>query len=81
MKTNLYSVRDLLNGFSAPMSDINDDTAQRSFAFAIQSQPIMQANCTDYDLFRVGSFDSEDCKFVLEDMPVLICRGFDVGKV
>lgn len=75
-KYNVYSVRDQLNGFGALLPDHNDSTAIRSFRFGLSNSKV---SCIeDYDLFRVGSFETDTGVFVPEACPVLIYRGVDV---
>lgn len=78
MKYGIYSIRDLLNGFSVPMCDFNDSTSKRNFKNALSSN--QNANRGDYDLFRIGSFDVDTGIVTPEINPVLIMRGVDVGK-
>ncbi len=60
MLVNLYSIRDRKAGFLLPTHDINDETAQRNFAFAVQSGNQMYlAFPDDYDLYYVGQFDTD----------------------
>lgn len=59
MKKNLYSIRDNKAGFWSPREDINDDTALRNFAFAVNTNELMMFRPNDYDLYFVGTFDDE----------------------
>ena len=56
----VYSVRDALNGFGQPMLDTNDQTAVRNFKVGISQNVGMQAALKDYDLYKIGSFNTED---------------------
>lgn len=60
MLVNLYSIRDRKAGFLVPTHDINDETAQRNFAYAIQRADSMYlAFPDDYDLYYVGQYDTD----------------------
>lgn len=75
MKMPVYSIRDVLNGYSAPMVDVNDNTAIRNFKFSLAGDSVVSANASDYELYRLGEFDTVTARFVPEDMPVMLCRG------
>lgn len=56
----LYSIRDLKTGFLPPFTDKNDETAIRGFVYALNKPGTLEySNIQDYDLFKVGQFDSE----------------------
>lgn len=56
----LYSIRDKLSGFSWPTVDTNDQTAIRNFTYAVNAgNNNMSFSPGDYDLYKVGFFDSE----------------------
>ena len=59
MKKRLYSIRDNKAGFFSPREDINNDTAVRNFAYAINNNELMMFRPSDYDLYFVGTFDEE----------------------
>lgn len=60
MIVNLYAIRDRKCGFLPPTTDINDDTARRNFAYAVMSrEPMFLAFPDDYDLYRVGEYDTD----------------------
>lgn len=76
MKYGIYSVRDNKVGFGAPFVDISDQTAIRGFAFAVnQKVEVMSFAPQDYDLYRVGSFDTEKGEVVPENVPQFIASG------
>lgn len=73
MDVRLYSIRDRKSGFLAPMHDVNDDTARRNFAFAIQNRDSMYlAFPDDYELYYVGSYDT-DSGIISPCNPLFIC--------
>ena len=75
MKMPVYSIRDVLNGYSAPMVDVNDNTAIRNFKFSLDGDSVVGANASDYELYRLGVFDTVTARFVPEDMHVMLYRG------
>lgn len=83
MKYPIYAVRDIKVGFNQPMTDINDNTAERNFAYAVNNPAngIMNFVPKDYDLYKIGSFDTETGLIESEKVPVLICSGDSVFGV
>lgn len=78
----IYAVRDLMTGFMSPTVDMNDVSAARNFTHAVKtSDGVMHTNPSDFDLFRVGSFDTEtgqiDSVWPIE----LITSGGDVRDI
>lgn len=72
----MYSVRDVKGVFDFPFPAYNDDVATRIFQHGIiPSDPIRSACPHDFDLYRVGEFDSNLCKFECESVPVLVVNG------
>lgn len=60
MEQRLYSIRDRKSGYLPPVVDVNDETAKRNFAFAIQRGDSMYlAFPDDYDLYFVGTYETE----------------------
>lgn len=80
MKYPVYSVRDVQVGFNQPMTDINDQCAKRNFAMAINNphNDIMSYSPKDFDLFRIGEFDTESGQMTAEPVPVLVVSGQSV---
>lgn len=77
MKLSVYAIRDNKVGFMQPFVDSNDASAMRGFGFAVNGQGVMSYSPADYDLFRVGSFDTDTGKLE-EELPVNICSGISV---
>lgn len=60
MKFGVYSIRDSKTGFMAPTVEVNDQVALRNFSHAImQSESILFTHAGDFELFKVGEFDSD----------------------
>ena len=56
----IYSIRDVQTGFMSPMVDMNDNSAARQFAHTIKATDgVMHTQPSDFDLFKIGSFDTE----------------------
>lgn len=73
MKCPLYAVRDRKTGFLSPMVDTNDEAAKRNFAFAVQSsQPMFLAFPDDYELYRIGEYDTDSGE-VFSVLPTHLC--------
>ena len=75
MKMAVYSIRDVLNGYSAPMVDVNDNIAIRNFKYSLSADSVVGANASAYELYRLGEFDTVTAQFIPEDMPILLYRG------
>lgn len=80
MKYPMYCVRDVQVGFNSPMVDINDNTATRNFTMAVNdpNNGVMHFSPADYDLYRVGTFDTESGLVEPEPVPVHIVSGSSV---
>lgn len=79
MQYYIYSVRDVLNGFSVPVCDFNDKSAIRNFRSSLSA--VSDVVRRDYDLFRVGIFDVESGVIIPETNPVLVFRGVECEVV
>lgn len=80
MKYPMYAVRDVHVGFNAPLTDINDNTAKRSFAYSVNngSDSLMNFAPKDYDLYKIAEFDTESGHIESLEVPVLVCSGMSV---
>lgn len=77
----VYSMRDKHIGFLEPRLDVNDDSAIRNFAAAINNAPresIIAFAPGDFDLYKLGTFDSVKGSFDV-CIPEFIASG--VGMV
>lgn len=60
MILGIYSIRDNLTGFLTPVVEQNDAAARRNFEHAIMNpQSLMHSHVSDYDLYKLGYFDTE----------------------
>ena len=80
MKYPFYAIRDVHVGFNQPMTDINDNTAIRNFSYAINNpgNGVMNFQPKDYDLYRIGEFDTDSGLLIPEPVPVLVVSGLSV---
>lgn len=82
MKYPVYSYRDLKVAFGQPIVEMNDQTAIRGFAYAInQNEGLMNFSPKDYDLYRIGEFDAEKGILIPEKVPVLVMSGVSAVEV
>lgn len=59
-----YSIKDIKSGYLPPNFDINDLCAKRNFEHACsRSDSLFYTHPSDYQLFKVGEFDTENGKF------------------
>lgn len=55
----IYVVRDAKTEFLTPTYDVNDESAIRNFSYAINNaNGIMGFAASDFDLFKIGTFDA-----------------------
>lgn len=59
MKLKLYSVKDELNGFMAPMVFPNSATAIRAFKLDAENNPLIKANPNDYNIYYIGELETD----------------------
>ena len=78
MKRPVYVIRDAAVGFGSPFIDNNDACARRNFAYAVNNNGDMSFSSKDFDLYRLGTFDSESGKFDLLPVPEMIVAGMSV---
>ncbi len=80
MKVGVYSMRDQLTGFMSPTFELNDQIAVRNFSFALKKpDTLLFASAKDFDLCKIGEFDSETGALIPMD-PKVICQGIAVVK-
>lgn len=78
MKYPVYSYRDAKVGFGQPIVDSNDLSAKRGFAYAINnSVGVMGFQPGDFDLYHIGTFDSET-GMITGQTPGILATGLSV---
>lgn len=79
MIVNVYCIRDVKTGFLTPTFEVNDAVAMRNFSHAVQnSDSILFSHCKDFDLYKVGTFDSDSGRLMPIELPILVMSGADV---
>lgn len=80
MKVGIYSMRDQLSGFLTPTFELNDQIAIRNFSFAIKKpDTLLFASAKDFDLMKIGEFDSETGELIPLS-PTVVCQGLALVK-
>lgn len=77
----VYSVRDRLDGFGRPFVHPSDALAKRDFAAAVHGDRVSSAlafSPADFDLYRLGKFDTDSGLITMDDLPEFICKGSDM---
>lgn len=79
MKSPIYAIFDSKGGrYSPPFVDINDATALRGFAEAINNNEHFRYSPADYALYNLGDFDNESGKIVVNEPITFMCNGASV---
>lgn len=61
MKYGVYAIRDVYTGFLTPTIEINDLVALRNFEHACShTESLFYSHVRDYDLYRIGEYNTED---------------------
>lgn len=83
MKMPVYSERDIAVGFGYPYVAMNDTVAKRNFAYKINNADynLMNFSPKDFDLYKVGTFDTDTGLVSVENIPELVCSGISVFGV
>lgn len=68
----VYCVRDLRTGYLSPTVDVNDSSAIRNFKHAAtRVDSLFFSSPADYQLFRIGTYDTDDGVLVPEEHKLL----------
>lgn len=68
----VYSVRDLLTGFMSVSLDVNDASARRNFAHAVnRGDSLFNSHPEHYVLYKLGSFNTETGLLEVCDMQIV----------
>ena len=78
MKYGIYSIRDSKTGFYPPMTDQSDQSAIRNFSYAVNNEGVMNYSPKDFDLYRLGEFDTEDGTIESLKVPEFMVSGTSV---
>lgn len=72
----IYSMRDKHTGFVSPTFDLNDQSAARNFSMALtKSDGVLGFAPSDFDLYRLGIFDTDSGVITPVQLPELILTG------
>lgn len=79
----MFSIRDVVIGFDVPFIDQNDNAAVRRFTKFISSTPELPfaSKPADFDLYKVGSFDTESGVIKTVSPVTLVVHGSSVANV
>lgn len=76
MTKPIYCIRDLKVGFMQLVCDDNDETAKRGFAMAMTApNDIRGFFPQDFQLYKVGLFDTQTGLISCDSIPVLVMDG------
>lgn len=82
MKYPVFAYRDNKVAFMTPFIDQNDESAIRGFSYAINSEKgVMNFAPSDYDLYKLGEFDTDTGKLIPLDVVELVISGSSVVGV
>lgn len=60
MVFGIYAIKDVYTGYLNPTFEGNDSVARRNFEHAVlRADSLLYSHPKDYDLYRIGMFDSE----------------------
>lgn len=76
---SVYAIRDVKVGFLSLTTEPNDAVAARNFSHAVAaSEGILFTHASDFDLYRLASYDADSGKIVPEPVPALVAQGSNV---
>lgn len=80
MKLYMYSICDKYTSYIFPFPAYSDQAAIRNFAAEMNNNPVGKDNPQDFELFKVGSFDSETGKIEVIYPHVPVTTGLNVVR-
>lgn len=80
MKLAMYSIKDRLNGYATPIPFVNEDLAKRYFKDHMIGNPTMSNSPEDFELHKMGEFDTEEGIFFNYDGETLVEKGVNYAK-
>lgn len=76
MILGVYCIRDIKVGWLTPTVDQNDASACRNFVHAMKNQnSILYTHSKDFDLYKIGEFDSDSGRLNGFDSCELVFEG------
>lgn len=80
MKKFVYCIKDEKVGFLTPILEDNDQVAIRNFTYALSDEKnICNFAKSDFNLFLLGTFDTEKGMFTQDSVPELIASGGSIN--
>lgn len=80
MEYVVFVMRDNKVGFLTPSFDLNEEVAKRNFAYALTNNQLMNFSPADFDLFKLGTYNTETGNFTLLEIPECVMSGYSVFK-
>lgn len=82
MKYPVFAWRDVIQGFGAPQLFLNEEIAKRDFGYRINLEDSpMQYKPSDYELYRIGDYETDTGRMQPLDVPVFLINGMSVFGV
>lgn len=79
MTYGIYCIRDALTGYLTPTADVNDPSALRNFTSAVLTPgTLYDTSAKDYDLYKLGEFDSDSGRLNPLPAPQHLANGLSV---
>ena len=77
----MYTIRDNKVGYQIPICDMSEASAIRNFSFGINnSDSVMGFSPSDYDLYKVGEFDTDKGVIVALTAPEYVVSGVSLKE-
>ncbi|WGL31252.1 nonstructural protein [Dipodfec virus UOA04_Rod_843] len=77
----VYSIFDAKTGFMTPTIEINDQAASRNFCHAVaNSDGILYSFAQDFQLYRIGEFDSDTALITPVSPTKMVITGADAFR-
>ncbi len=82
MKYPVYAWKDVKIGFGAPKLALNDEVAKREFGYELNREgSIMQYSPADYELYKIGEYNTDNGHFDSLTLAEYLVNGRDVYGV
>lgn len=75
IKLKLYSIKDELSGYAAPIPFQEENMAIRWFREKLRDGGMMEHNKEDFSLWYMGEFDLNEGQIEAPKTPILVERG------
>lgn len=78
----VFAWRDIKQGFGFPRLSLNVETAKREFGYELNREgSLMEYAPSDYELYQIGKYDTDNGRMYPDDVSTFICNGLDVYGV